>query len=103
MRLLFVTPHPPSRIRVRSYGFLKHLRAGHDITIATHCASEQELADVEHLQAQGFTVEALWEAKGQEVLRSGMALLGRLPLQVAYARSARFAHMLGRLCSERTI
>ena len=102
MRLLFVTPHPPSRIRVRSYGFLKHLRSGHDITIATQCASEQELADVEHLQAQGFTVEAIREARRQEVLRSGTALLGRLPLQVAYARSARFAHMLGRLYSERT-
>jgi glycosyltransferase involved in cell wall biosynthesis len=102
MRLLFVTPHPPSHIRVRSYGFLKHLLPGHDITIATQCASGQELANVEHLRAQGFTVEAVWEAKRQEVLRSGMALFSRLPLQVAYARSARFAHMVGRLCSERT-
>jgi len=102
MRLLFVTPHPPSHIRVRSYGFLKHLLPGHDITIATQCASEQELADVEHLRAQGFTVETVWEAKRQEVLRSGMALFSRLPLQVAYARSARFAHMVERLCSERT-
>ena len=42
------------------------------------------------------------EAKWQEVLRSGMALFGRLPLQVAYARSARFAQMVRRLCSERT-
>jgi polysaccharide biosynthesis protein PslH len=102
MRILFVTAHPPSHIRVRGYGFLKHLQLGHEITIATQCASEQEQANVGNLRAQGFNVETVWEAKWQEALRSGMSLFSRLPLQVAYARSVRFAQMVQRLCSEIT-
>jgi polysaccharide biosynthesis protein PslH len=102
MRILFVTPHPPSQIRVRGYGFLKHLQRDHEITIATQCATERELANVENLQAQGLKVEVVWEVKWQETLRSGLALFGQLPLQVAYARSARFAQTIQRLCTEST-
>lgn len=102
MRILFVTPHPPSHIRVRSYGFLKHLQRGHEITIATQCATERELADVKDLQDQGFKVNVVWEKKWQEAMRSGLALFGRLPLQAAYARSMHFRQMVQRLCAEST-
>ena len=45
MRILFVMPYPPSRIRVRGYGFLTQLQRKHEVTVVTQCASEQELAD----------------------------------------------------------
>src|SRR6266702_3496619 len=101
MRILFVTPHPPSRIRVRSYGFLAQLQRWHEVTIMTQCTSEQELADVEALRSQGYEVNVVWESKRQAVLRSGIALLSSLPLQVAYARSARFTQSVQRLCTRR--
>lgn len=102
MRILFVTPHPPSRIRVRSYGFLEQLQRKHEVTIATQHATERELANVEALREQGFKVVAVQESKWQEALRSGLALFSSLPLQVAYARSARFMQTVQQLCAEGT-
>jgi sugar transferase (PEP-CTERM/EpsH1 system associated) len=102
MRILFVTPYPPSRIRVRSYGFLSQLQREHEVTIATQVASEQELNDVETLRTQGFAVVTIEESKRQAALRSGMALLGSLPLQVAYARSQRFIQAAQQLWAQRT-
>lgn len=91
MRILFVTPYPPSRIRVRGYGFLARLRQSHDVTIAAQCAGDQEHADVEKLRSEGYEVVVVPESKKRSAARSGMALLGTTPLQVAYARSSRFA------------
>ena len=94
MRILFVTPYPPSRIRVRGYGFLKELHRKHEVTVLTQCSSEQELADVEVLRNQGFQVIAVQESKRYSALRSGRALFSNIPLQVAYARSALFAQAI---------
>lgn len=101
MRILFVSPYPPSRIRVRGYGLLKQLSAKHQVTIAAQCSSEQERADVEALRKQGFEVVTIDETKRQAAIRTGLAALSALPLQVAYARSARFARVVQQLCSQR--
>jgi sugar transferase (PEP-CTERM/EpsH1 system associated) len=101
MRILFVTPYPPSRIRVRGYGFLKQLRRSHEVTIAAQCASEQEQADVEKLRREGYEVVVVQESKKRSALRSGRALLGTTPLQVAYARSERFAEAVKQLYEQR--
>ena len=69
MRILFVVPYPPSRIRVRSYGFLTQLRKKHELTIAMLCRSEQELADAEELRSQGYDVLIVYESKWQARLR----------------------------------
>lgn len=102
MRILFVSPYPPSRIRVRGYGLLTQLSAKHEVTIAAQCSTEQERADVEALRRQGFEVVAVDESKRQAAIRTGLAALSALPLQVAYARSARFARVVQQLCSQRT-
>jgi len=101
MRILFVTPYPPSRIRVRGYGFLTQLQRAHQVTIMAQCASEQELADAEKLRSQGFEVLAVQESKMRSASQSAMALFNSLPLQVAYARSARFTQALQQLCAQR--
>lgn len=100
MRILFVTPYPPSRIRVRGYGFLAELQREHDVTVLTQCVSEQELADVEALRTQGHNVLVVLESKRQAALRSGRALFSNIPLQVAYARSALFARAIQDLCAK---
>src|SRR5258708_35860136 len=90
MRILFVTPYPPSRIRVRSYGFLMQLRSEHEAALVTQCASEQEFADAEALRKQGHEVMVVSESKRQAVLRSGLAGFSSHPLQGAHARSQHF-------------
>lgn len=102
MRILFVTPYPPSRIRVRAYGFLSQLQQQHEVTIVAQCASERDMADVQALRGQGYEVIEVQESRRQAVLRSGLALCSTLPLQVAYARSASFTQTVQRLCLERT-
>ena len=83
MRILFVVPYPPSRIRVRSYEFLVQLQKHHDVTVVTQCVSEQEHADVEGLRKRGYEVVEVNESKRKAALRSGLALLSSLPLQAA--------------------
>src|SRR5713101_3735506 len=100
MRILFVTPYPPSRIRVRGYGFLTELQREHEVTVMTQCVSEQELVDADALRNQGYKVVVVQESKRQATLRSGRALLITMPLQVAYARSALFELALQRLTSQ---
>src|SRR5436309_1668795 len=102
MRILFVTPYPPSRIRVRGYEFLTQLQREHEVTVMTQCRSEQEQIDVEALRQQGHEVVVVQEAKQQAMLRSGMALFSSQSLQVAYARSVRFTHAIQDLCTQRT-
>jgi polysaccharide biosynthesis protein PslH len=94
MRILFVTPYPPSRIRVRGYGFLNELQRKHEVTILTQCVSEQELADSDVLRNQGFKVIMVQESKRNAAFRSGRALFSNTPLQVAYARSVLFAQAI---------
>ena len=101
MRILFVTPYPPSRIRVRSYGFLMQLRHAHEVTIVTQSASEREKSDAEALRKQGFEVVVVQESRRQAVLRSSLALLSSHPLQVAYARSKAFTQTVHQLCQHR--
>src|SRR5947209_1882120 len=102
MRILFVTPYPPSRIRVRGYGFLTQLQREHEVTVVTQCLSEQELADVATLRKQGHEVLVMRESKQQAMLRTGLALFSSTPLQVAYVRSMRFAQAVQDLCAQRS-
>lgn len=101
MRILFVTPYPPSRIRVRGYGFLTQLQRSHEVTIIAQCASEQELADAEKLRSQGYEVLVVQESKFRSARQSALALFNSQPLQVAYARSARFTQAVQQLCAQR--
>ncbi len=100
MRILFVTPYPPSRIRVRGYGFLTELQHEHEVTVMTQCISEQELANAEALRSQGYKVIVVQESKRQAALRSGRALLSNIPLQVAYARSTLFVQAVQDLTAQ---
>lgn len=102
MRILFVTPYPPSRIRVRGYGFLSQLQKQHEVTVVAQCASEREQADAETLRKQGFEVVEVPASRQQAILRSGLLLFSTLPLQVAYARSAAFTRTVQRLWLQRS-
>ena len=102
MRILFVTPYPPSRIRVRGYGFLTQLQRSHEVTIIAQCASEQELADVEKLRSSGYEVAVVQESRLRSTRQSALALLNSQPLQAAYARSAHFTQAVQQLHAQRS-
>jgi glycosyltransferase involved in cell wall biosynthesis len=87
MRILFVTPYPPSPTRVRSYGFIRQLQQHHEIRVLTLCTTERERADVEALQRQGIAVSAMYEPMLEKVLRGAAAYYSAKPLQVAFDAS----------------
>ena len=87
MRVLFVAPYPLSRIRVRSYGFVKQLAKQHDVRVLALCASEQEREDVQMLRSEGIAITAIEEKRSQKMLRALQGWRTTQPLQVAFDAS----------------
>jgi sugar transferase (PEP-CTERM/EpsH1 system associated) len=100
MQILFITPYPPSRIRVRAYGLICSLAREHTVTILTQLASQQDSRDKDALEQQGYRVVAVEVSKAQALRQCGMALWGTEPLQVAYARSTLFLRRARELCDQ---
>ncbi|MDQ2713693.1 MAG: glycosyltransferase [Chloroflexota bacterium] len=89
MRILFVAPYPPSRIRIRAYGFVSHLAKQHEVTVLALCSSKREALDAQALQDAGFAVIAVQDRHIWKILRVLRALFTKLPLQVAFDASPR--------------
>ena len=89
VRILFVTPYPVSRIRVRSYGFVTQLAKKHDVKVLALCMDQREMADVRAIQREGIDITAIYEERSTQFLRGLLALGSRLPLQVAFSASSR--------------
>src|ERR1051326_1151129 len=87
MRILFVTPYPLSRIRVRSYSFVSQLVKHHEVMVVSLCSTKREQADVEKLRQEGLNVIAIEDSRAQKAVRVLAALRGDLPLQVAFDAS----------------
>ena len=101
MRILFVTPYPLSRIRVRPYSFVSQLRKSHDITVVSLCSNKREQADVQALRREGIDVIAIEDHLLQKVFRVLAALGGDLPLQVAFDASPALKSTLAALLKAR--
>ena len=55
MHILFLSPYPPSLIRVRPFNWIKHLAArGHQITLLALVSSTQEAADLKRAKCRGY-------------------------------------------------
>ncbi len=89
MRILFVAPYPPSRIRARSYGFITELAKQHFVELLALCANTREIADVQTLQQEGIIATAIYEPYAMRYTRALTALASPRPLQVAFDGSAR--------------
>jgi glycosyltransferase involved in cell wall biosynthesis len=94
MRILFVTPYVPSRIRVRPYQLIKALSASHEVSlVALVCDDyERDMArDVAHYcTSLNLVPLSRWRAYAH-CLR---ALPTSLPLRVAYYQSSAFVRCL---------
>ncbi len=86
MRILFVTPNPPSPIRVRPYHFVRALAArGHRVTLAAPCAGPEEEADIRALRELGFDVISDTLPLPRRARNLAAALSAGVPLQSRYA------------------
>jgi sugar transferase (PEP-CTERM/EpsH1 system associated) len=89
MRILFLSPYPPSLIRVRPFNWIKHLAArGHQITLLTLVGSAQETRDLQEVARYCHRVENVPFPRWRPPWNLLTALpQPSLPLQAAYTRS----------------
>ncbi|HZS78087.1 MAG TPA: glycosyltransferase [Ktedonobacteraceae bacterium] len=102
MRILFVTPYPPSCFRVRSASFIKHLQRDHDVTVLALCRSVHDMADCQKLRQEHPALEVITvqESKWRASLRAGRTLLSADSMHVSYARSPRLTRTVQSLCAQ---
>ncbi len=89
MRLVFVTPTPPSRWRSRSYNFLTALAPQHEISLVCLCRTPREFVDAGALRDLGVRVVPVYEERRAALARAVTAVPGKLPLRAAYAAAPR--------------
>ena len=102
MRILFVTPYVPSRIRTRPYHLIRALvRLGHQVTLLTAAGTsseEQEQAD--ELRDWGMKVEVFQIPLVRSLGNCLLALPTREPLQAVYSYHPGMAQRLNELLQE---
>ena len=94
MRILFVTPYVPSRIRVRPYNLIKSLASRHEIALVSLVADDYERAMVRDIEKYCVSVDLVPLPKWSAYARCLLALPTREPLRVAYYRSTAFAQRI---------
>ncbi len=97
MRILYVTPYAPNRIRVRPFQLLQALaRRGHAVTLGAVWSDAAERADLVALAELGITVEARRMPALRSLANSLLALPMAQPLQAAYSWHPGLAARLAR-------
>ncbi len=97
MRILFVAPYVPSRLRVRPYQLIRHLgRLGHRVTVLAARSSAREEAEAAELAAECARVETVLVPRRRSLWNSARGLRGRLPLQAIYSHSPALERLVRR-------
>ncbi len=94
MRILFVTPYVPSRIRVRPFNLIKLLSKTHEIALVSLVVDDYERALVRDIERYCVSVDLVELPKWQAYARCLLALPTAMPLRVAYYRSPAFAQCI---------
>jgi hypothetical protein len=84
MRVLYVTPYVPSRIRVRPYNLIKKLSKRHDVTLVALVQSDHDKNALEEMVGVCRSVKPIQMSKMQSLMSCGRRLLTGMPLQAAY-------------------
>ncbi len=91
LRILFVAPYMPSRIRVRTYHLLRGLAArGHAITLICPVQAGEHGDELEELHRMCERVYPIDNRRITTVWRYARALLGDTPLQASHSLSNKF-------------
>jgi sugar transferase (PEP-CTERM/EpsH1 system associated) len=92
MKILFVIPYVPNRIRVRSYQLLTSLTSrGHDVFLVAPWTTDEEFRQLEALRGQCAGVETVHLTPSRSLLNCVIAVTSPSPLQAAYSWHAGLA------------
>jgi glycosyltransferase involved in cell wall biosynthesis len=101
MRILFLSPYVPSRIRVRSLNWVRTLgRRGHEVTLVALQPPGDDAGLMEELREVCTAVHVVPLARWRTLWNGLRALPADQPLQMAYSRSPQFARLVRRLQAE---
>lgn len=103
MRILFVTPYVPSRIRVRPFHLIKSLAAAHDVSLISLVCDEYERELVREVADCCSSIDLVPLPKWQAYANCLLALPSLLPLRVAYYQSPTFIRRIRQIVRERNI
>lgn len=103
MKILYIVPYVPNRIRVRPYELLRTLaQRGHQITLATLWSTPQEQADLQALTQLGLTLITQPLPRYRSLWNCVWALPTRVPLQAVYCWQPALVRQLQRLLQTTT-
>ncbi len=94
VRILFVTPYIPSRIRVRPFNLIKQLSTVHEISLVSLLVEDYERAIVKSIEEYCVSVDLVPLPKWQSYANCLLALPTLTPLRVAYYRSPAFVRRI---------
>src|SRR5581483_2140206 len=94
MRILFVTPYVPSRIRVRPYQLIKALSASHEVSLVALVCDDYERDMARELAHYCTSLNLVPLPRWRAYARCLRALPTSLPLRVAYYQSPALAQCL---------
>src|SRR3981189_3739998 len=90
MRILFVTPYVPSRIRLRPFNQIKSLSTAHEISLVALLCDEYEQEMVQEVANYCASVDLVPLPRAQAYRNCLLALPTLTPLRVAYYKSPAF-------------
>ncbi len=98
MKILFIVPYTPTRIRTRPLNLIRALiEAGHDLTVATLWTTEDELREFLEIVQSGCKVLCEDITKYRSLRNCLFGLASRAPLQASYSWKATLANRLAAL------
>ena len=98
MKILFVVPYAPTKIRMRSSNLLRVFsKRGHELTLATIWEDDAERETLEGLKAQGVRVVSEHLGRPRIAVNLTRALVSGAPLQARYSFHPRLARALDNL------
>lgn len=103
MRILYLTPYVPSRIRVRPFNLIKRLSASHEISLVSLVCDEYERKLVHEVAEYCVSVDLVPLPKYRSYMNCLVSLPTSLPLRVAYYKSPELERCVRRVIHERAI
>ena len=86
MKILFLVPYIPSRIRIRPYEFIRHLaKIGHSVTVATQFTNHDEENDLEVIKPYCEQILSVPISTTRSIINSILAIPTQSPLQSSFS------------------
>lgn len=100
MRIAYIVPYVPNRIRTRSYNLIHQLSSlGHEVAVFTLGSSKEDLMDAQSLKGPCREVYYYAQPVWRSLLNSAVALLSRQPLQSVYSWQLALARQIAQRAS----